>query len=177
MKSTHLRTMYSPYFASIRFSFYRTNLALSFSPWPGKEHIGSGQYMPKKYLNTTISDENAAALYLLAKNIAEGTQVNPIQYVIECNNQTMLTFEHDSDQTFFTIEKGNEKIVFQFVTHQFKEKENGKIVTKTIQSGLLFFSEILQAYLTAIAEDRQQDSQPYAGGNGSKVQKHSSGWR
>ena len=177
MNSTYIRTMYSPGFAYIRFSFYKTNLSLSFCPWVDKNNMGRSHYDMKKYLNTTISDENAAALYLIAKNIAEGNQSNPVQYQIQCNNQTLVSFEHDSEETRFIIEKNKDRIVFRFVTHRLRERVNGEIVTKTIQSGLMFFAKILQTYLTAIAEDRQQDYQANAEFNSSQQQGYSSTWR
>ena len=101
---------------------------------------------------------------------------NPAQYLIRCNKQTSLLFENDAGTTRLIIEKGKDKIVFQFPIHEYKVKEDGRLVTKIIQAGLIVFVEILEAYLTAIGADRQQDKQAGIGFGGSQAQAASSVW-
>lgn len=152
----YIRSLYSPDVAGLTLSFYKTNLALSFVPFLRRDKRGLSEYDKRKYVSTTIGVESAAALYYLAKRIVEGTLKDPALYVIPCNKEATLTFEHDGEKTSLLIEKKNERIPFVFMVHQYKTKENGTVVTKTIPAGLLAFMESLEAYLTAIAADRQQ---------------------
>lgn len=177
MNSAYIRNLYSPGFSFITLSFYKTNLSVRFTPWINQNQTGRSQYDAKKFIVTTISDESAASLYYLAQKIAEGELNNPVQYVIECNNQITLVFEYDADKATLSIEKDREKIVFEFAVHQYRVKEDGRIVTKTIQSGLLAFAEVLQAYLTAVGADRQQEIQTGTEFVGSQMPMASSGWR
>jgi len=162
MNNVFIRNLYSHDYSFITLSFYKTNLSVRFTPWINQNQIGRSQYDAKKFIVTTISDESAASLYYLTKKITEGELNNPVQYLIECNNQTTLVFEYDAEKATFSIEKVREKIVFEFAVHQYQMKEEGQIVTKTIQSGLLAFSEVLQAYLTAVGADRQHEQQQEA---------------
>ena len=177
MNSAYIRNLYSPGFSFITLSFFKTNLSVRFTPWINQNQTGRSQYDAKKFIVTTISDESAASLYYLAKKIAEESLRDPVQYVIECNNKTTMVFEYDADKATLSIEKGREKIVFEFAVHQYRVKEDGRIVTKTIQSGLLAFGEVLQAYLTAIGADRQQEQQAGTEYEGSQVSMASAGWR
>lgn len=170
MSNVYIRSIYAPGFSFITLSFFKTNLSISFTPWLSKDATGRSQYDTKKYVSTTINDENAATLYLLSKQITDGTLSNPVQYVIQCNKQAKLVFEYKPDpntgmKAYLTIEKGKDKILFEFPTSQYKAKENDQIVVKNIQSGLLVFTEALQAYLTAVGADRQR-SNPSAQGFG-----------
>ena len=176
MNNIYIRAIYSPGFSYVTLSFFKTNLSVGFSPWVSKDQTGRNQYDTKKFVSTTINDEDVASLLWLSKQIIDGTLSNPIQYLIECNKYTSLLFTHDSDKTCLIIEKNKEKVVFEFPTHQYRVKEDGKIVTKTILSGLLVFSEALQAYLTAVGADRQQDKQTGTGFGASQVQGSSSVW-
>ena len=157
-------------------SFYKTNLCLGFSPWMSKDQIGRDRYDTKTFISTTIDDISAASLYFLAKQIIEGTLNNPTQYLVQCNKQTSLLFENNAGTTRLIIEKGMDKIVFQFPVHEYRVKEDCKLATKTIQSGLIVFAEILEAYLTAVGADRQQDKQAGIDFNGFQTQSSSSVW-
>lgn len=139
----------------MRLAFYKTNLSLSFSPWEKKGNSGREGY-DRKSMITTVSDENVAVLYFLAKQISEGTLTNPVCFVLPCNKEVVLRFEFNAEQASLTIEKKGEKIPFPFAVARFKEKVNGVIVEKVVQSGLLVFKESLAAYLLATAADRQR---------------------
>lgn len=152
--SVYIRNLYSPGFSYFRLSFYKTNLSISFSPWLREDKLGRSVY-DKKSVVTTVSDENAATLHFLVKRIAEQELSTPVQFVIPCNNDTSLTFEFDGERARLTIEKKKEKVPFEFGVHRYKIKENGTVVEKVVQSGLLAFQKMLTAYLVAIAADRQ----------------------
>jgi len=156
MANVIIRNLYSPGLSTVTLSFYKTNLSIVFSPWV-QEQGRQNKLNTKHFISTTISDENAAALYMLSKQISEGTQSDPVQYLIQCNKQTMLTFEYDTEKACLIIEKGAEKIFFEFPTHEYRIKEKGQIVTKVLQSGLIVFSETLGAYLSTVVADRHMD--------------------
>ena len=158
--SAYIRNLYAPEFSSIMLSFFKTNLSISFMPWLGRNDMGRSQYDTKNSQRTTISDENAAALYSLARAIIDGKQTNPVQYVVERNKDTRLIFEYRQNQNnqmraYLSLEKNGQTILFEFAVHLFKEKENGRVVVKEIQAGLEAFSQVMIAYLTAIGADRQ----------------------
>jgi len=170
MSNIHIRTIYSPDFAFVRCSFYKTNFSLSFYPWLSRDERGLSRYDMKNYLSTTISDENAAALYLLSRQIVEGCLSNPVRYVIPCNKQTQLIFEYGPDQNTqmrasLTIEKQKDQIRLEFSVNRYKTKENGQIVEKTLQSGLWVFAEVLQTYLTEVGANWQPNKQAETGSN------------
>ena len=177
MKNIYIRSLYSSGFSSMMCSFYSTNLSIGFWPWISKDQMGRDRYDKNRFVSTTINDESAASLYFLSKQIIGGTLNNPAQYLIRCNKQTSLLFENDAGTTRLIIEKGKDKIVFQFPIHEYKVKEDGRLVTKTIQVGLIVFTEILEAYLTAVGADRQQDKQVSAEFSGSQPQNASSVWK
>ena len=156
----YIRGLYSPGHSCIMAFFYRSNLSLRFARWIDKDERGIDRY-DKKFITTTISDEAVATLLLLSMQIISGTLQNPAQYIFECFKATVL-FEYRPDQNgqmraYISMEKDKEKILFEFRVAQWKTKENGKTVEKTIQSGLLVFAEVLHAYLSAIGAYRQLD--------------------
>lgn len=171
----YIRNLYSPGFSYIRLSFYKTNLSISFSPWLRSDKTGRSVY-DKRSIMTTVGDENVAALSFLVKRIAEQELSTPVQFVIPCNNNTSLTFEFDGEQARLTIVKKDEKVAFEFVVHRYKTKENGMVVEKVVQSGLLAFKEVLTAYLTAITADRQQYDPIEDLYNQPQTQSLSAGW-
>lgn len=73
-----IRTLYSPE-SSLSMSFYKTNLALSFSPQP----TGNYRRENKIYISTTISDDNVAVLLSLCNSILTG-ELTSMSYTIEC---------------------------------------------------------------------------------------------
>lgn len=159
MQNIYIRNLYAPGFSLITLSFYKTNLSISYAPWIGENEIGLHRYDTKNYVSTTINDENVAALYSLTQQILNGTMKNPCQYVIQCNKQAVILFEYDLEKTQLNIEKNGEKIPFIFTVHKYKEKVNGKVVEKTIQTGLIVFAEVLHTYMSAVAADRQMNKQ------------------
>lgn len=178
--NTVIRSLYSPGFTSMMLSFYRTNLAIAFTPWISKDKTGRDRYDTKNFTSTTISDESAAALYFLSTQIIQGTVVDPLQYVIQGNKNSTLLFESEAGKTFLTLEKGKDRIVFEFPVHEYRVREDGKIATKTIPAGLIAFAEVLQSYLSAVLSDRQQqDTKPQIGTGfgGQQTQGFTSVWK
>ena len=149
-----IRTLYSSE-SSLSLSFFKTNLSLSFSPLP------SGNYRRenKRYLSTTSSDDTAAVLLSFCNSILKG-ELSSMMYTINCNNNTRLHFEcvaddRGSTKVFLTIEKNRDRIPFAFKISECRILKNGREQVEYIQSGLIVFSKILEAYLTAIANERQ----------------------
>lgn len=177
MKNDYIRSLYSYGFSSIDFCFYKTNLSVCFKPWIVNSSLGENQYDSKKFIVTTISTESTASLYYLAQKIIAGEAKTPLQYVIECNKQATLRFEFDGENTVLIIEKNGEKIVFGFLIDQYCVKEEGKVVTKPIHSGLIAFTEILQAYLIAVSADRQQEQRVGTEGGMPQMSIPSTRWR
>lgn len=157
--NTYIKRSYSQGTACIAYSFYKTNLSLRFTPWVGKSDFDLSEYDKTRSIYTTISDENASALYYLAKRIVDGKVKKPIQFEIPCNNDVSIIFDYYPERATLMVEKQGERILFEFVTHRYKERDNGKIEGKTIHSGLIAFMKILEAYLTAISSDRVQYNQ------------------
>lgn len=161
--NTVIRSLYSPGFASMMLSFYRTNLAVAFTPWISKDKTGRDRYDTKKFVSTTINDESVASLYFLSKSILEGKQCNPLQYVIDCNNAKLI-FEYRPDpnnkmRAYLSIEKDKITIPFEFAVQQYKIKENGRMIIKEVPAGLEVFSQVMAAYLTAVGADRWLNNQ------------------
>lgn len=181
--NTYIRNIYSPGFAYMTLSFYRTNLSISFVPWVSRDKVGRDRYDNNRFVSTTINDESAASLYFLSKQIVEGTLTAPAQYQIQCSKQCTLSFEYGPGQdgqmkTHLIIEKEKDKIAVEFQTHEYRVKEDGKITTKIIQSGLMVFAEVLSAYLSAVAADRQTDTQAGTWNSGAQSQGFASAaWR
>lgn len=169
--NTYIRTLYSPEKASITFSFYKTNLALSFSPWMGPAKKKLTEYNPTQSLSTTISDDSAATLYHLAKNIVAGTIQDPIRCEIPCNKDAMIIFEYDPGQVYLTIEKNGSRVVFEFATQRYMQKKKGGVDVHVVQSGLIAFTKVLDAYLTAIRSDLEQNDEYH-----NEQQRCPSGW-
>ena len=161
MKSLNIniRNLYASEFSMISFSFYKSNLSLVFYPWLGKDKMGRGLYDMKKGISTTINDDNVAVLYLLSQQIIDGVLVNPCQYVIKCNKEATVFFEYDLNRVYLNIDKKGERVVHEFPVETYKEKENGVIVEKVMQSGLVVFAQTLHTYLAAVGADRQMNKQ------------------
>lgn len=171
--NTYIRTLYSPEKASITFSFYKTNLALSFSPWIGPAKKKLTEYNPTQSLSTTISDDSAATLYHLSKNIVAETIQDPFRCEIPCNKDAMIIFEYDPGQVYLTIEKNGSRVVFEFATQRYMQKERSGIDVRVVQSGLITFMKVLETYLTGISADRQVQNIREERFNDSY---HSTGW-
>jgi hypothetical protein len=149
-----IRTLYSPE-SSLSISFFKTNLSLSFCPQP----TGNYRRENKRYLSTTISDDTAAVLLNFCKSILRG-ELTSMSYTIECNNHTYLHFEcmaddRGSNRVAIIIEKNRDRIPFTFKISECRILKNGREQMEHIQSGLIVFTKVLEAYLTAIANERQ----------------------
>lgn len=153
--NTYIKTSYSQGTASITYSFYKTNLCLRFTPWNGQLGGNPNTYDKAKAISTTISDESAAALYFLSNKIIAGKVKNPVLLEIPCNGDAMIRFEYYPERAVLTIEKQGQRVMFDFTSHRYMEKENGRTVTKNIWSGLIVFAEVLETYLSSVAADRQ----------------------
>ena len=167
--NTKIRTLYSYEKASVTLSFYKSNLTLSFSPWVGPANKYQTEYNQAQSLSTTISDDSAATLYFLAKNIVEGAIEDPIRCEIPCNKDAMIIFEYDPGQVYLTIEKYGRRIIFEFAIQRYLRKRKGDVDVCVVQSGLITFMKALEAYLTGISADRQVGTIP-------EEQHYSSGW-
>ena len=154
--STYIRSIYSPGYSSIMMWFFNTNLTLGFIPWIRKTYSGFDQYDKDRFVSTSIDFEKASMLYLLARGILDGKILGEVSQQIECNKQTMLTFEFRQDQggemnSSLTISKNGEQIQFVFVTHKCTVKRpDGKKEIKVIHAGLGVFAMTLEAYLSAV---------------------------
>lgn len=158
--STQIRNMYSEGNSYLNIKFYNTDLSFKFSPYTGKDQNGRNQYDLDHSQTTTVNFEGAYALYKVAKDIIDG-KVNETSITIPCNGASLLLERKPGNngllETFFTITKNNVTIPFKFQTLQQKVKENGNIMTVTIESGLGVFVKTIDGYLTGINSDRHLD--------------------
>lgn len=158
--STQIRNLYSDGLSYMNIKFYNTDLSFKLSPFTGKDAGGKNHYDSAKGQTTTVNFEGAYALYKVAKDIIDG-KYNEISVNIPCNGAS-ITLERKPGQdgkidTFFTISKNNTTIPFKFQTIQQQVKENGNVITKTIESGLGAFAKTIEGYLTGINADRHLD--------------------
>lgn len=163
-----IRTLYASGFSSLAMSFFRSNLTFltfGFAPYAGKDGRGFDRYDGTQYASTTVDYEGAAALYMATKSILDGNE-SPIQLVLQRGHQTTLTFKCEPDdcnqmRTYLILDKNGKTIPFRFKIQQYWVKENGRTVTKIIQSGLTVFMKTLEIYLTAV--DDSQFSSKFQG--------------
>jgi len=164
--NTVIRFLYSPGYSSLRLSLYAYNLVFSFSPHIGKDNRGFDKYCTKRFSSTSVNYESASFFYQTAMSIITGENSNKeILAVLQCSNNTTLTFEYKPNQNnqmcaHLAIAKNNEVYHFLFPTHQYQVKENGQTVTKVIQSGLGVFAKTLDGYLTGIGADNHLSKLP-----------------
>ena len=119
------------------------------------------KYDMKNGQSTTVNFEGASALHQLADDIISG-KTNECNLPIPCAAGASLNLERKMAQdgtmeTIFSITKNNVTIPFKFSTIKYQTKENGQIVTKTIEAGLVAFSKTIDGYLTGINADRHLD--------------------
>ena len=150
--STQIRNMYSDS-AYLNIKFYNTNLSFNFSPLMNKDANGRNNYNTSKSLQTTVNFDGAYALYEMSNKLINDTGLVG-SVAIPCNGAT-LTLERrvELGPTFFSIQKNNETISFQFAQHIIQTK-NGQ---QTIESGLGAFAKTVDGYLTGINADRHLD--------------------
>lgn len=159
--STQIRNFYSDGMSYMNVSFFNTNLSFKFHPFIRKTPNGRDEYDLKNGINTTVNFEGAYALYEAAINIIDG-KLNEINLPIPCAAGAILTLERKIGQdgnmeTIFSISKNNMIIPFRFKTIRYQVKENGQVVTKTIECGLGSFAKTIEGYLTGINADRHLD--------------------
>jgi len=158
--STQIRNMYSEGVSCLNIKFYNTNLSFQLYPFNGKDQNGRSQYDSKHGQQTTVNFEGAYALYQTSKDILDG-KINETNLSVPCLGAS-LTLERklgvDGEmETVFSITKNNVTIPFKFQTIKQQVKENGNIMTRTIESGLGAFMMTIEGYLTGINADRHLD--------------------
>ena len=158
--STQIRNMYSEGMSYLNIKFYNTNLSFQFCPFVSKDATGRSTYDMQKGQMTTANFDAAFALFKMASDIINGgPAANGGLLNVPCGNGAALILERKMGQTgqmetYLVISKNNVTIPFRFNTHQMQVKENGQMVTKTIESGLGAFLKTLDGYLTGINADR-----------------------
>jgi len=157
--STYIRTLYSDGISYLRINYFNLNLSLCFAPCVGKDHKGRSDYDFSKKLATTITYEDAALLYYIARSIVDGknSQIT-MKAVIPSYKNAAIRFDYKPDQNnqmwaYLAIDKDNRTIPFVFSTQTVEVEEDNRLITKVIQSGLGAFGMILQGYLTGINAD------------------------
>lgn len=157
--TTQIRNMYAEGMSYLNMRFFNTNLAFSFYPFVNNN--GRGSYDLKHGQSTTVNFEGAFALYSVAHEIIDD-KVQEINVQIPCASGATLTLERKlglsgNMETLFTINKNNITIPFKFNTITHQAKENGMLVTKTIEVGLGAFMKTIEGYLNGINADRHLD--------------------
>ena len=154
-----IRSLYSQGYSSLVMSFFKTKLTLCLTPYLGEDNRGLSQYCKKTFLSTTINHEGASFFYLTAMSILNGKDSeNQVEAVLSCSNNTSIILEYKPDQSnqmsaYLVISKNNQSIPFRFSIHQYRVSENGRVVTKVIQTGLGVFAGVLEGYLAGIGAD------------------------
>lgn len=174
--STQIRNLYSDDMAYMNIKFFNTNLSFQLYPYLEKTADGRSKYDMKNGQQTTVTYEGAAALLKVCDDIINA-KVSEISISIECYEATVklerkinATGQFD---TILTLSKKNTDIPFKFKTQQYTVKEQGQLITKTVECGLISFAKILDGYLTGINADRHLDklTEEYANLQNSKTQK------
>ena len=150
--------------------FYNTNLSFQLYPYTGKNQNGRSTYDTKNGQQTTVSYDGAFALYQMAKDIIAGKLSEGI-ITVPCNGAS-ITMERklglSGPETVFSLTKNNVTVPFKFQTIQRQIKENGNVVTQTIECGVGAFMKTVEGYLTGVNADRHLDkmTEEYAKING-----------
>lgn len=156
--STYIRSIYCPGSAGMMMWLFNTNLTLGFIPWVEKGYAGFNQYDKRKFLSTTIDYGKASGLYQIAMKIIQEKLDGQIQHEIPCNKANLLFEYKPGDngkmQSYLTIDKNGERITLEFCTDFCYVKENGKMVVKTIHTGLGVFAMTLEGYLKGVGASR-----------------------
>ncbi len=159
--STQIRNFYSDGMSYLNVSFFNTNLSFKFYPFIRKDDLGKSVYDLKNGINTTVNFEGAYLLWEVSKDIIDG-KINELNLTISCAAGAILVLERKLGQngemeTIFSISKNNMGIPFKFQTSKYQTKENGQVITKTIECGLGVFMKTIEGYLTGINADRHLD--------------------
>lgn len=159
--STQIRNMYSDGVSYMNIKFFNTNLSFSLYPFISKDQVGRSNYDMKNGIQTTVNFEGAFALADAAKGIIDG-KIAEMSQPIPCLAGASIMLERKANpagimNTTFSITKNNVTIPFVFQTMERQVKENGQVVTKTIESGLGAFMKTIEGYLVGINADRHLD--------------------
>jgi len=160
--STTIRNLYSDEMSYLGMQFYNLYLSFKFARFLSKDSTGRSSYDNQNTLTTSVDYSGAYALYKAASDIVEGKESSQGTHLVIPCNEASLVFERRPGQngqmdTFISISKNNMTIPFKFTTHQIQQKENGQMITKTIESGLGAFIKTIEGYLTGINADRHLD--------------------
>ncbi|MCL2083620.1 MAG: hypothetical protein FWH04_10395 [Oscillospiraceae bacterium] len=143
---------------------FRYNISFRLDPFSHEDANGRKRFDFNSGITASVNYEGAAALYIAAKNIVFGkAESNGMRLTISCRNGVNLMLERclasnndgqgEQMETFLCIIKGNVIIPFKFQRHLVEVKENDRIVTKSIESGLAAFGKTIEGYLTGIGSD------------------------
>lgn len=160
--STQIRNFYSEGISYLNIKFFNTNLSFQFTPFVSKDATGRSTYDQQKSLMTTVNFDGAFALYNVANDIIQGKTIQEVLLTIPCAGGATLVIDRKLGQngqmeTYFVISKNNNSIPFKFNTSQVQIKENGQMITKTIETGLGAFVKTIDGYLVGINADRHLD--------------------
>lgn len=157
--STQIRNLYSEGFSYLNVSFFNINLSFKFHKYLSKDNMGKNIYDLKNGLNTTVNYEGAAALFAISKDILDN-KIQECTLPIPCASAELL-FERkpgpNGMETWFSITKNGVTVPFKFNTMIVKVKENGQERDKIVETGLIVFNAIVDAYLDGINADRHLD--------------------
>lgn len=155
--STQIRTFYADGMSCMTIKFYNSNLSFQLYPFSGKDQNGMSKYDTKHGQQTTVNTEGAYALYKAAEDIING-KINETNLSVPCFGASLQLERklsiNGQMETVFSITKNNVTIPFRFQTLEQQVKENGQIVTKTVESGLGSFMKTIEGYLTGINAER-----------------------
>lgn len=160
--TTQIRNFYCQGVSYLNTSFYNTSLSFKFYPpvGPNTPPAPNGirsQYDYSAMISTTVDFDNAFALYQCSKEILEGKLDEVILRIPRTNGTELVLDRHKNGnqyETVFSISKNGNTIPFIFATTTVDAVENGKHITKTIDSGLGAFNKTIEGYLTGINADR-----------------------
>lgn len=159
--TTQIRNLYSRGKCYLNVSFMNLKLSLKFFPYKGKNQNGNSSYDLQAGLYTAIGWDRAFAMYDTIQKILDGNMqecriVMPMQ---SGGPDDTLVFERVSTgqnhyDTNLTITRQGQSIQFTFETMDMQVRENGKEITKTIETGLGVFQKTLEGYLNGVNAER-----------------------
>jgi hypothetical protein len=152
--------MYSEGLSYMNIKFYNMTLSFSLQPFVSKDPTGKSLYNQQEALMTTVGWAGASAFWKLGMDIIEG-KISKGSVTIPCMQGASLTLEKklgaNGPETFFTISKNGKIVSFRFETHQSVVEENGQMIPKIIETGLIAFVKTINSYLEGTNTDRHLD--------------------
>jgi hypothetical protein len=152
--STVIRYFYSPD-SSMAVVYNGWHLSFRFYRYSGMDNRGFSKYDLKNGMIATVDYEYASCLYqVLMFILNDKNSEKGINIVFERNNFTLF-FEYKPDENkqmaaYFTIEKNDQSISFEFNTCTVLVIENGESIPKVFQSDIGAFAKLIERYLTGI---------------------------